>query len=138
MFRGFAIGPAMGGFLYEYGGYGAPFYCCAAFAALNFLAIVWIPEPDHKKGPVVSAADQAAAVDEASPLLLKKTEESSVNMWSLCKNWRILCCVLATIVSASVFSGIEPALPIHLEKVYNASASTVGGKTGCSLIPFFV
>ena len=58
----------------------------------------------------------------------QQEQQAPITILSLCKNWRILCCVLCTIVSSSVFSGIEPALPIHLEKAYDASASLVGCK----------
>lgn len=147
--RGFAIGPAMGGFLYEYSGYAAPFICCSGFAALNFLAVLWVAEPDHAKKnktdeddttvvessmePTAAAAATAAApeVDEATPLLSSQKKQQSsepITMWGLCKNWRILCCILCTIICSSVFSGMEPALPIYLEKIYGASASLVGSK----------
>ncbi|KAI8149363.1 major facilitator superfamily domain-containing protein [Fennellomyces sp. T-0311] len=163
---GFAIGPAMGGFLYEYGGYPAPFLCCAGFAVINFLAILWIAEPPHDKHTknaatkytqqdaesddesVSTAASSRSSTDEGAVIPTEDTpliksngparEQAPITMWSLCKNWTILCCVLCTIVSSSVFSGIEPALPIHLEKTYNASASTVGVVFVAMVVPAFL
>ncbi|KAI9484748.1 major facilitator superfamily domain-containing protein [Zychaea mexicana] len=128
---GFAIGPAMGGFLYEYGGYSAPFLCCAAFALLNFFAIVWIAEPPHDKHTKKPTQKYTQPDDDDA-------KQAPITIWSLCKNWRILCCVLCTTVSSSVFSGIEPALPIHLEKTYDASASTVGLVFVAMVVPAFL
>jgi MFS family permease len=132
---GFAIGPAIGGFLYEYAGFGAPFIFCSSVAAFNLLTIVWLAEPDHSakdKGYTsdqVSRAQEDVEVTESTPLIRVPTEPKQiVTMLSLMKNWRVMSCVLCVTVSASVFAGIEPALPIHLQKVYNASASTIGCK----------
>ncbi|KAG0171685.1 hypothetical protein DFQ29_008714 [Apophysomyces sp. BC1021] len=142
---GFAIGPAAGGFLYEYGGFSAPFAFCAGFAVLNFVAILWIAEPLHNKKHAektsikVSRAQEdieAESPTETSPLL--KPREQKLTMLSLIKNWRILSCVLCTAVSSSVFAGIEPALPIHLQQTYNASASTVGLVFVAMVVPAFL
>ena len=128
---GFAIGPAAGGFLYEYGGFAAPFIFCAAFAIINFFAIVWLAEPKHDHvedtSDHVSRAQEDIEENESTPLI-KTKKNAPVTMISLLKNWRILSCVLCTTVSASVFAGIEPALPIHLQKEFNAPASTIGSK----------
>lgn len=133
---GFAIGPAVGGFLYEYGGYGAPFYFCAGFAVINFLAIVWLAEPKHDhieetSDHVSRAQEDIPENDETTPLINNSKKDSKkvpLTMFDLLKNWRIMSCILCVTVSASVFAGIEPALPIHLQKTYNASASTIGRK----------
>ncbi|KAI9322462.1 major facilitator superfamily domain-containing protein [Dichotomocladium elegans] len=142
---GFAIGPAMGGFLFEYAGYPAPFLCCALFAAINFVLILWVAEPDHGKNNAAkkdTTKGYHADVSEDSPLLLQKTvtceQQERITMLGLCKNWKIMCCVLCTAVSASVFSGVEPALPVYLEKSYGASASTVGLIFVSMVIPAFL
>lgn len=135
---GFAIGPAIGGFLYEFGGFAAPFLFCAGFAIINFLAIVWLAEPNHDHiedtSDHVSRAQENA--DENTPLMTNK--KRPVTMIALLKNWRILSCVLCVIVSASVFSGIEPALPIHLQNEFDASASTIGMLFVAMVIPAFL
>ncbi|KAF7722170.1 hypothetical protein EC973_003648 [Apophysomyces ossiformis] len=141
---GFAIGPAAGGFLYEYGGFSAPFTFCVGFAVVNFLAILWIAEPLHikrhkeKTSVRVSRAQEEIEADsptETSPLL--KPHAPKLTITSLVKNWRILSCILCTIVSSSVFSGVEPSLPIHLQKNYDASASTVGVIFVAMVVPAF-
>ncbi|KAI9260631.1 major facilitator superfamily domain-containing protein [Phascolomyces articulosus] len=174
---GFAIGPAAGGFLFEYGGYSAPFLCCTAFAILNFFAVLWVAEPPHNKQYTTNTKakytqdghgdeeastaassirsnimedeieDEGAIIPSSSPhptedtpLIKNKTREQKqpITILSLCKNWRIMSCVLCTVVSSSVFSGIEPAFPIHLEKAYDASASTVGFIFVFMVIPAFL
>lgn len=168
---GFAVGPAIGGLLYEYGGFGAPFYFCSGFAVVNFLAVVWIEEPLVLAKQLQKQEALQQQRDESSPLLFPDNEscrssvysvmstatnytttpsavvaaiedpslavkqsqqaeqkEHHITMWSLLHHWRILSCVFCVIVSASVFSGIEPALPVHLQRMYNCSASTIGRK----------
>jgi MFS family permease len=168
---GFAVGPAIGGLLYEYGGFGAPFYFCAGFAVVNFFAVVWIEEPLVLAKQLEKQEAMQKQRDESTPLLFSENEscgssvysvmstatnytttpsavmaaiedpslavkqsqqaeqkEHHITMWSLLHHWRILSCVFCVIVSASVFSGIEPALPVHLQRTYNCSASTIGRK----------
>ncbi|CEG70604.1 hypothetical protein RMATCC62417_06470 [Rhizopus microsporus] len=138
---GFAIGPAAGGFLYEYGGFAAPFIFCAAFAIINFFAIVWLAEPKHDHvedtSDHVSRAQEDIEENESTPLI-KTKKNTPVTMIGLLKNWRILSCVLCTTVSASVFAGIEPALPIHLQKEFNAPASTIGMIFVAMVVPAFL
>lgn len=125
---GFAIGPSVG-VLYEFYGVEAPFIFCAAFAVINFFAILWLAEPDHTKNV---NQKPTTTPDETTPLVLpdgqhkQQQHKKDITMVDLLKNWRILSCVLCVIVSASVFAGIEPALPIHLRLNYNASVSTIG------------
>lgn len=140
---GFAIGPAIGGFLYEFGGFAAPFLFCAGFAVINFLAIVWLAEPEHDhiketSDHVSRAQENIEENDETTPLVKKNgnKKKAPLTMIDLLKNWRILSCVLCVMVSASVFAGIEPALPIHLQDTFNASASTVGCKYINSLFSY--
>ncbi|CAO3628092.1 unnamed protein product [Cunninghamella blakesleeana] len=165
---GFAIGPAIGGLLYEYGGFGAPFYFCAGFAVINFLAILWIEEPlllskkiklQHQQHPddegtsllqhndhtkytdqehIQHKKSSSPSTPEPSSVHPPSSNEKEITIIDLIKNWRILSCVLCVIVSASVFSGIEPALPVHLQKVYQCSASTIGFIFVAMVVPAFL
>ncbi|KAI8330641.1 major facilitator superfamily domain-containing protein [Chlamydoabsidia padenii] len=179
---GFAVGPAIGGLLYEYGGFGAPFHFCAGFAVLNFLAVVWIEEPlvlakQLKQEEARQHVDEAAsfllpeddglscyssihstmstttnytttpsavfAAIEDPSLAVKQSQQTEqkehhITMWSLLHHWRILSCVLCVVVSASVFSGIEPALPVHLQETYGCSASTIGFIFVTMVVPAFL
>lgn len=139
---GFALGPAIGGFLFEYGGFTAPFFFCAGFAAINFLAIVWLAEPVHQKTDDDDAVSQRTCTsshegDESTPLL-KDRKIKPITMIDLLKNPRIISCILCTIISASVFGGIEPALPLFLKSQYGASTSTIGVVFVAMVIPAFL
>lgn len=140
---GFAVGPPLAGWILEYWGYAVPFYVCAAIAAVNFLTIVWIAEPEKHGGMKSAIREQEDQLitdeeqqqpNERTPLVRGDHHTESkpaIGMVGLMKNWKITSCVLCVIVSASVFSGIEPALPIYLRDQYGASSST----TGCKLFP---
>ncbi|KAL0141957.1 major facilitator superfamily domain-containing protein [Mucor lusitanicus] len=124
---GCASWSGIGGALYEYGGMEAPFFFCAGFAVLNFLAILWLAEPKHNH------------IEETQVICNRaSTDKKSLTMIDLLKNWRILSCVLCVTVSASVFAGIEPALPIHLQQTFNASASTSGFIFVAMVVPAFL
>ncbi|KAI8985125.1 major facilitator superfamily domain-containing protein [Pilobolus umbonatus] len=134
---GFALGPAIGGILFEYGGFAAPFLFCAGFAAVNFLAIVWLAEPDHNRNHHSPETGKPLDEEDESTPLLKDKKQTRLTMIDLLKNYRILSCVLCVIVSASVFAGIEPALPLYLQKTYQASTSTIGVIFVAMVIPAF-
>jgi DHA1 family solute carrier family 18 vesicular amine transporter 1/2 len=141
---GFAVGPPLAGWILEYWGYAVPFYVCAAIATVNFLAIVWIAEPEKHggmKAAIREQEDQLIADEEQpterTPLVQQHAESKpSIGMVGLMKNWKITSCVLCVMVSASVFSGIEPALPIYLRDEYGASSSTTGCKSICHTFVF--
>ena len=183
---GFMLGPMVGGYLYEYHGYSAPFIFCAGLAILDFLCIVFIAEPEKKKVAAVRIdQDEGAAsnaieqevngltVHEPSTTTVVAVERTAaaisdpqhaqeilddglhhqvhvekknatqhradgssgsgsygatsssasssrssandapsneivgidVSMFEIASNWTITCCLLATFVAASVFSG---------------------------------
>ncbi|KAG9061688.1 hypothetical protein KI688_007269 [Linnemannia hyalina] len=201
---GFMVGPMVGGYLYEYHGYSAPFIFCAGLAILDFLCIVFIAEPEKKKvatvkvdqdeGTASGAIEQevdgltvhepstttvvavertAAAITDpqhAQEILddglhhqvhvekkngtqhqadgfssygaMSSSTSSShspandgssseiagndVSMFEIASNWTITCCLLATFVAASVFSGLEPVLPLYLEELLGAGPTQTG------------
>ncbi|KAG0275261.1 hypothetical protein BGZ95_009012, partial [Linnemannia exigua] len=218
---GFMLGPMVGGYLYEYHGYSAPFVFCAGLAILDFLCIVFIAEPEKKKVSAVAVAKPtdndnvqdggesssnaieqevdgltvsehepstttvvavertAAAIsdpkhaqeilddglhhgektrkDNSTEHHLQQTGGSSssiygttssaasstsvevepskasnddagieVSMFEIASNWTITCCLLATFVAASVFSGLEPILPLYLEELLGAGPTQTG------------
>ncbi|KAK3841144.1 MAG: major facilitator superfamily domain-containing protein [Linnemannia gamsii] len=136
---GFMLGPMVGGYLYEYHGYSAPFVFCAGLAILDFLCIVFIAEPEKKK---VSAAvkptdgDDVQQEGESSSNAIEQEvdgltvrsghEPSTTTVVAIASNWTITCCLLATFVAASVFSGLEPILPLYLEELLGAGPTQTG------------
>ncbi|KAF9096231.1 hypothetical protein BGX23_011725 [Mortierella sp. AD031] len=226
---GFMLGPMVGGYLYEYHGYEAPFIFCAGLAILDFMCILFIAEPEKKKKhiAVVKASDdqeeegglRASSVEQEVDLLTVSEQEhlmtttvvavertaaaisdprhaqeilddglhhqdhsekaangsahpqqaatsasastgnygtilssssssssssassdspsdetskagdelqTDVSMFEIASNWTITCCLLATFVAASVFSGLEPILPLYLEELLNAGPAQTG------------
>lgn len=59
-------------------------------------------------------------------------------MQKLLSHWKIASCLVATVVGASVFSGVEPTLPIHLQRTFHADASTIGLLFMAIVIPTFL
>jgi MFS family permease len=134
---GFAGGPAVGGLLFDYGGFAAPFYFCAGLAILNFFAIAWLAEPDHSgksseaavAGPREDDVETISEPTETTPLVNNTNKPNKqLTMVDLLLNKRVISCVTCVMVSSSVFSGIEPTLSVYLLKEYNASASLIGSK----------
>ncbi|KAF9130252.1 hypothetical protein BGW39_003302 [Mortierella sp. 14UC] len=211
---GFMLGPMVGGYLYEYHGYSAPFVFCAGLAILDFLCIVFIAEPEkknsavkhvgdddqHQEGTSSSGIEQEVGgltVSEQGPLTTtvvavertvaaisdpqhaqqilddglhhgekthkdntehpqqaagvgsspssygttsssassssdepSKTSDADgqieVSMFEIASNWTITCCLLATFVAASVFSGLEPILPLYLEELLGSGPTQNG------------
>ncbi|KAI8332369.1 major facilitator superfamily domain-containing protein [Chlamydoabsidia padenii] len=154
---GFTIGPVAGGFMYQFGGFQAPFFFCACLAVLNLLAVVWIEEPlvvarrlkeeEQPQGETTpllppeeqcgSSSNDGSIHSSLSPEGPEPKQQASVTILSLLKHRRILCCVAITVISSSVFSGIEPSLPIHLQNVYHSSPSTIGIIFGAMVLPSF-
>ena len=89
---GFAIGPAVGGFLYEYGGFAAPFLFCAGFAVLNFLAILWLAEPKHDhtinqtQDHISRAQEDIEQPDETTPLVTQQKKSDKKPYKCRCYN----------------------------------------------------
>ncbi|KAF9538948.1 hypothetical protein EC957_006008 [Mortierella hygrophila] len=199
---GFMVGPMVGGYLYEYHGYSAPFIFCAGLAILDFLCIVFIAEPEKKVATVKVDQDEGTAsgaieqevdgltVHEPSTTTVVAVERTAaaitdpqhaqeilddglhhqdhvekndtqrqadgsssygamsssassshspandgssseiagndVSMFEIASNWTITCCLLATFVAASVFSGLEPILPLYLEELLGAGPTQTG------------
>ncbi|KAG0319117.1 hypothetical protein BGZ97_002720 [Linnemannia gamsii] len=210
---GFMLGPMVGGYLYEYHGYSAPFIFCAGLAILDFLCIVFIAEPEKKnittvrpdqdqnEGACSNATEQevdeltvhdepstttVVAVERAAAAIanpqhaqeilddglhhqdhiekknatqhqatgsgsssygtsssaasfsqslledapLNETSKNGagidVSMFEIASNWTITCCLLATFVAASVFSGLEPILPLYLGELLGAGPTQTG------------
>ncbi|KAF9109626.1 hypothetical protein BGX27_007389 [Mortierella sp. AM989] len=53
-------------------------------------------------------------------------DETDVSMFTIASDWTIICCLLATFVAASVFSGLEPILPLYLKEFLHATPMQTG------------
>ncbi|CAG8530287.1 14570_t:CDS:2 [Acaulospora colombiana] len=133
---GFITGPLVGGVLYQYWGYTSPFVFCAALSFIGFLTVCTIVEPIYLK-----EWDRAISIRNEELSDSNENNESmndSPSIFSLIKDHNVITiCVIVT-TAASVFSGIEPTLPIHLREKFNANASQIGLVYVSVVIPTFI
>ncbi|ORX96092.1 MFS general substrate transporter [Basidiobolus meristosporus CBS 931.73] len=116
---GFLVGPAIGGILFQYWGFAAPFVFCAALAFIDLLAqLLVIPAtPKESEDELVSDTDDV----ESQPVVRVKP-----SIWTMIREWPIILCSLATFLIASNYSSIEPTLGVFLEEEFHYDASTIG------------
>ncbi|KAF9915193.1 hypothetical protein FBU30_002132, partial [Linnemannia zychae] len=120
---GFMLGPMVGGYLYEYHGYSAPFVFCAGLAILDFLCIVFIAEPE-KKGATAKAVEEHEEVEGSS-----NTVERNVNSLAVVEQELPTTTVVAVEVVAATIPDPAHAQTIlddglhHAEKTQNLQAS---------------
>ncbi|KAJ3346808.1 hypothetical protein GGF32_007291 [Allomyces javanicus] len=99
--------------------------------------------------PSTSSASTAAPLlipDEQSVLLPaaqraanpSAAEPSTLSILSLLKGKPILLSSLVTIVIGSIFSGLEPTLPVHLRNTYHLSPGAVGSVFISLIVPSMV
>jgi MFS transporter, DHA1 family, solute carrier family 18 (vesicular amine transporter), member 1/2 len=106
---GAITGPIIGGALYQYWGYSAPFVFCAVLAFFDFLSILMIIEPYelHRESilnDVTNEEDFTAATDISMT--------NNLSLWSLIKDWNIITVCIAVVMIAGVFSGMYFACDI--------------------------
>ncbi|KAI1316719.1 hypothetical protein EDD11_009535 [Mortierella claussenii] len=75
-------------------------------------------------GSVATSSSSTSSATESSHDDSEK--ETDVSMFTIASNWTITCCLLATFVAASVFSGLEPILPLYLEDLLHATPTQTG------------
>ncbi|KAG0367835.1 hypothetical protein BGZ54_003170 [Gamsiella multidivaricata] len=76
-----------------------------------------------------SSSSKSSAAEEC------KQDETDVSMFKIASNWTIVCCLLATFVAASVFSGLEPILPLYLEELLHATPTQTGLVLTAAIFP---
>lgn len=100
---GVLLGPLIGGWLFEWGGYKLPFFTATGVAALAALLSV---------------------------LLLKNVQdarsESFISPFKILRSKRMLTIAGVAVIGSSVFASIEPTLPIHFSKDLNLSPGVIG------------
>ncbi|KAG0054956.1 hypothetical protein BGZ83_009940 [Gryganskiella cystojenkinii] len=77
------------------------------------------------RAPSVSENGYGGVSTAATPVVTDE-DLTDVSMFEIASNWTITCCLLATFVAASVFSGLEPILPLYLKDLLDASATQTG------------
>jgi MFS family permease len=94
---GIIIGPLVGGSLFQYWGYVAPFIFCGILALCCFLVISIIIEPSDSSIDENSIVDDDLDVDDVT---------QPPSFWNLIADWNIISVCLAIIVVASVLAGM--------------------------------
>ncbi|GGE57362.1 MFS transporter [Priestia taiwanensis] len=100
---GMLLGPTMGGWLYELGGYHLPFIIAAAIALLDGLL------------RLILLRDLPEAV-----------KESTTSPFALLKNRELLMIACVVLIGAAVPSILEPTLPLFLEETLHLSPGMIG------------
>ncbi len=102
MTGGFLLGPPLGGLLYEWGGYQAPFVVAAGLAVVDGLARLLLLEDPPRQ-------------EQAHPSLLR-----------LLGDRRILGTCGAVALGAGTWGLLEPVLPLYLEQQFGMSPAAIG------------
>jgi MFS family permease len=174
---GFLAGPAIGGFLFEYGGYAMPFFFCTGCAIFAIICTAIVKPPvlyfEELTPDEILGADAPDEATEHTALLRNSDvlvggqssmpdpiEESlaqgywetesdyalsgisgisqsptQLNMLRLVREQPIILNCLTILTAASVFSGIEPTLPIHLADRFHMEPSVIGMMFMAILLP---
>ena len=100
---GILVGPSMGGWLYQIGGYMFPFFVAAGMAVLDgLLRLLLLKEEPHRE---------------------KQTEQQP---FELLRNQHFLLIVGAVMIGAAVPSALQPTLPARFEAVFHATPLVIG------------
>ena len=100
---GILVGPSLGGWLYQIGGYMFPFFVAAGMAVLDgLLRLLLLKEEPHRE---------------------KQTEQQP---FELLRNQHFLLIVGAVMIGAAVPSALQPTLPARFEAVFHATPLVIG------------
>ncbi|WP_100330771.1 MFS transporter [Bacillus xiapuensis] len=100
---GILLGPPIGGWLYDFGGYQFPFFVATGIALITaILCLVLLRKIPETKS------------------------ESFISPFKILRNRNVLIIAGVAVVGASVFASIEPTLPIHFNENLEISAGAIG------------
>jgi len=129
---GFLVGPVLGGVLNDYVGPRAPYFVCAGLTGLDFLARMIIISPvsmNQVEDSVIENNVQSSdKIDINTPTTIKRDDlgNKPVSFYQLLSDPQVVVTVFTIILAATVFSGIEPTLPLYLESKFNMTPSQIG------------
>jgi len=111
---GFIFGPALGGFLYDQGGFAAPFTVSAILAAVGLLAtLILVPETRRQISP---DKEPAPAIDRKLP-----DPRTWFNV-----DFRILPLLVLDFLEVSIFAFVEPQLAVYAYQGLHYTSSQFG------------
>lgn len=90
------------------------------------------PSPSLSGSSTAPSSRSSVAEEEDKKV---STAGNDVSMFTIASNWNITCCLLATFVAASVFSGLEPILPLYLEELLKATPTQTGLVLTAAIFP---
>ena len=100
---GMLLGPTIGGFLYQWGGYHLPFIFASAIALIDGVLRITLLHDEPKQDT-----------------------EQRVSYRSILKMRSLFMIIGIIIIGAALPSALEPTLPLYLHNVLNASSGTIG------------
>ncbi|KAG0221992.1 hypothetical protein BGW41_006274 [Actinomortierella wolfii] len=127
---GLMMGPPLGGILYDFGGYRAPFYFCCGITIVDIVCrSLVIEEREEIVRALHLLGKQKEAVEEAEVVKAQRKLErlmAQSSWWQLLQNKRLVACIIVTACSSFVFSGAEPTVPLHLASKFHLSSEQIG------------
>jgi MFS family permease len=111
------LGPVIGGWLYQWGGYQLPFFCATALALLNGGLRVWLIPRRLEYLP---------------------SEQTIQPSWTKFGFASLLWLAVAVLLGAAVPSILEPTLPLHLATVDHATPGQIGTAFALPTLAFSV
>lgn len=100
-----SVGPAIGGFLYDWKGYGLPFFALGTFMLLTIpINLYLLPSNDDSD---------------------TENESGNESTWKLVKLPPIFVLSLVVIVASNTWSFLDPTLEPHLREVMQISEQTI-------------
>ncbi|KAF9435970.1 hypothetical protein BGZ76_005112 [Entomortierella beljakovae] len=127
---GLMMGPPLGGFLYEQGGYQAPFLFCCIITLIDFgcRALIVEEREEYVKTLREQGLKDEAIEEEADLVAARRRErmEERTSFWKLIKNKRLFGCIVITACNAFAFSGAEPTVPLYLAKAFDLTSQRIG------------
>ena len=151
---GFLIGPPLGGILSQYLSQESPYLFCTGLAFIDLLGRLYIKtdarigQDDETERLINSHSSSRSnsphslnSHQTANTDIINTDNSVSDSDTKICYSvYSFLDCQvfitsLAVIISASVFSGIEPTLPIYLAQKYDLKVSEIGCLWLCIIFP---
>ncbi|KAJ1964806.1 hypothetical protein H4R35_007117 [Dimargaris xerosporica] len=124
---GHLAGPTVGGLLFEAGGRHAPFIFGAALAFMDLLFRIIVGETYYWK--------RLYAQYQKDPEQFQECELTPMSTRRMLSHWSVVAALLGSFGVASVMSGVDPILPLHLHSRYGLSSGKVGLVFMAMIIP---
>ena len=130
---GFLVGPPIGGLLSEYINDKAPYLFCTALAFIDLIGRLYI-KPKKPAYAVISSEDPSQSLlDPSVPSSHSRqashavaVKSNTMSLFSLLLDPQVAVTCLGVVSGATVFSGIEPTLPLYLYSQFNMSPADIG------------